>query len=152
MKTYLQAYDLWEVVEMDKDPPPLRANPTLSQMRQHNEECAKKHKPCLALRTEPDIQCRSCKQLGHMETVCKNEFQQQQSAQAQAADGNQPEEEQMFVASCNATNNQAKVSWLIDSGCTNHMAADEDMFKKNDRTCTSEIRLGNGSCIQAKGK
>ncbi|KAL4378524.1 hypothetical protein GQ457_02G043360 [Hibiscus cannabinus] len=30
MKTYLQAYDLWEVVEMDRDPPPLRANPTLS--------------------------------------------------------------------------------------------------------------------------
>ncbi|KAL4323791.1 hypothetical protein GQ457_11G010010 [Hibiscus cannabinus] len=44
MKTYLQAYDLWEVVEMDRDPPPLRANPTLAQMRQHSEECAKKHK------------------------------------------------------------------------------------------------------------
>ncbi|KAL4385320.1 hypothetical protein GQ457_15G022950 [Hibiscus cannabinus] len=44
MKTYLQAYDLWEVVEMDRDPPAMRANPTLAQMRQHSEKCAKKHK------------------------------------------------------------------------------------------------------------
>ncbi|KAL4383145.1 hypothetical protein GQ457_15G008530 [Hibiscus cannabinus] len=44
MKTYMQAYDLREVVEMERDPPPLRVNPTLAQMGQHNKECAKKHK------------------------------------------------------------------------------------------------------------
>ncbi|KAL4385649.1 hypothetical protein GQ457_15G008540 [Hibiscus cannabinus] len=59
----------------------------------------KKHPPCSHCKKtthlekycwfRPDIQCRSCKQLGHMERVCKNKFQQQQSTQAQAADGNQ---------------------------------------------------------------
>lgn len=44
MKTYLQAHDLWNVVLNDTEPPPLRANPTIAQIRQHNEDCAKKYK------------------------------------------------------------------------------------------------------------
>ena len=35
MKAYLQAFDLWEVVERDKDSSSLRANPTVAQMKQH---------------------------------------------------------------------------------------------------------------------
>lgn len=44
MKAYLKAYDLWEVVETGRDPPPLRDNATVAQMKQHSEECAKKFK------------------------------------------------------------------------------------------------------------
>ncbi|TYI05726.1 hypothetical protein ES332_A10G109600v1 [Gossypium tomentosum] len=44
MKTYLQAHDLWNIVENDAEPPPLRANPTIAQIRHHSEDCAKKHK------------------------------------------------------------------------------------------------------------
>ena len=49
MKAYLQAFDLWEVVEADKDPSPLRANPTVAQIKQHSEETAKKFKALSAL-------------------------------------------------------------------------------------------------------
>ncbi|XP_017624601.1 uncharacterized protein LOC108468220 [Gossypium arboreum] len=49
MKTYLQAYDLWSAVENDAEPPPLRANPTVAQMRQHAEETAKKPKAMACL-------------------------------------------------------------------------------------------------------
>ncbi|KAA3481430.1 Retrovirus-related Pol polyprotein from transposon TNT 1-94 [Gossypium australe] len=44
MKTYLQAFDLWEVVKSDAEPAPLRANPTVAQTRQHADERAKRHK------------------------------------------------------------------------------------------------------------
>ncbi|TYI84185.1 hypothetical protein E1A91_D05G346700v1 [Gossypium mustelinum] len=44
MGTYLQVHDLWNVIENDTEPPPLRANLTIAQMRQHSEECSKKHK------------------------------------------------------------------------------------------------------------
>ncbi|KAL4295773.1 hypothetical protein GQ457_09G029240 [Hibiscus cannabinus] len=100
----------------------------------------------------PDIQCRSCKQLGHMEKVCKNKVQQQQNAQAQAADGNKSEDEQMFTTTCYATSCKTNENWLIDSGCTNHMASDESMFKNIDRTCISWIKIGNGQFIEAKGR
>ncbi|GKV39615.1 hypothetical protein SLEP1_g47362 [Rubroshorea leprosula] len=44
MKAYLRAFDLWEVVETDQQPPPLRSNPTLVQIKQHTEEVTKRYK------------------------------------------------------------------------------------------------------------
>ena len=44
MKTYLQAFDLWEVVNSDVEPEPLRANLIVAQIRQHADEKTKRHK------------------------------------------------------------------------------------------------------------
>ncbi|XP_052484500.1 uncharacterized protein LOC128039849 [Gossypium raimondii] len=44
MRTYLQAFNLWEVVNSDAEPAPLRANPTVSHIRQHTDERTKRHK------------------------------------------------------------------------------------------------------------
>ncbi|KAK5846721.1 hypothetical protein PVK06_003018 [Gossypium arboreum] len=44
MKTYLQAFDLWEVFNSDVKPAPLRANPTMAQIRQHADERTKRQK------------------------------------------------------------------------------------------------------------
>lgn len=42
MKTYLQTFDFWEVVEVDKDPFLLRPNLTVVQIKQHSEKSYKK--------------------------------------------------------------------------------------------------------------
>ncbi|KAF2287818.1 hypothetical protein GH714_002823 [Hevea brasiliensis] len=44
MKSYLQAFDLWDSVENNTDPTPLPENLTLAQIKIHNEERAKKYK------------------------------------------------------------------------------------------------------------
>ncbi|KAK5810877.1 hypothetical protein PVK06_026194 [Gossypium arboreum] len=44
MRIYLQAFDLWEVVNSDIEPAPLRANPTVAQIRQHANERTKSYK------------------------------------------------------------------------------------------------------------
>ncbi|XP_017628774.1 uncharacterized protein LOC108471707 [Gossypium arboreum] len=44
MKTYLYEFDLWEVVNSDAEPAPVRANPTVAQIRQHADERTKRHK------------------------------------------------------------------------------------------------------------
>ena len=49
MKAYLQAFDLWEMVETGRDPSPLRANPTVAQIKQHSKEVAKKFKALSAI-------------------------------------------------------------------------------------------------------
>ncbi|RVW80357.1 putative mitochondrial protein [Vitis vinifera] len=39
-------------------------------------------------------------------------------------------------------------SWLVDSGCTNHMTNDQDLFTELDRTTISKVRIGNDrNCI-----
>ncbi|KAH1046108.1 hypothetical protein J1N35_036892 [Gossypium stocksii] len=49
IKTYLQAFNLWEVVNADVESPPLRANPTIAQIRQHSDNRAKKYNVMLCL-------------------------------------------------------------------------------------------------------
>ncbi|XP_040945327.1 uncharacterized protein [Gossypium hirsutum] len=212
MKTYLQAHDLWSVIENDAEPPPLRANPTIAQMRQHAEERAKKHKQRRANRQEenpeaafqakasegssmsakgkkpwhnrkaksgrdeakrvfppcvhckktthsekyywfrPDIQCRKCKQFGHVEKVCKGKPREAALQQARPAEDMQAQEEHVFTATCFVGTTKTSNDWLLDSGCSHHMAADEKLFKGLDRSFHSRIRIGDGKLIEAKGK
>ncbi|XP_052482968.1 uncharacterized protein LOC128036130 [Gossypium raimondii] len=49
MKTYMQAFDLWEVVNSDVEPLPLRANPAVAQIRQHSDDRAKRYKAMLCI-------------------------------------------------------------------------------------------------------
>ncbi|KAL4317995.1 hypothetical protein GQ457_18G017090 [Hibiscus cannabinus] len=44
MKVYLRSLGLWNVVETNEDPPALRANPTLAQLKAYNEDLLKKDK------------------------------------------------------------------------------------------------------------
>ena len=42
MRSYLKSFGFWEFVDQDKQIPPLRANPTIAQMKQHEEEKMKR--------------------------------------------------------------------------------------------------------------
>ncbi|RVW68430.1 hypothetical protein CK203_058354 [Vitis vinifera] len=54
-------------------------------------------------------------------------------------------------ATCFANKSTSK-SWLVDSGCTNHMTNNQDLFRELDRTTISKVRIGNGEYIPVKGK
>ncbi|KAK0571356.1 hypothetical protein LWI29_014639 [Acer saccharum] len=49
MKSYMKAFGLWDYVNEDKQVPPLRANPTIAQMKQHEEEKMKRDKAVTCL-------------------------------------------------------------------------------------------------------
>ncbi|TXG46650.1 hypothetical protein EZV62_011029 [Acer yangbiense] len=49
MKSYIKAFGLWDYVNEDKQVPPLRANPTIAQMKQHEEEKMKRDKAVTCL-------------------------------------------------------------------------------------------------------
>ncbi|KAK0582018.1 hypothetical protein LWI29_020521 [Acer saccharum] len=49
MRSYLKSFGLWEFVDQDKQIPPLRANPTIAQIKQHEEEKMKKEKAVACL-------------------------------------------------------------------------------------------------------
>ncbi|KAA3474201.1 pleiotropic drug resistance protein 3-like [Gossypium australe] len=89
----------------------------------------------------PNIQCKSCKQLGHIE-----------NNQAQTAEDVQTQEEHVFTASCFANSSKVRKNWLIGSGCTHHMASGKGMFRELNTNFVSKVRIGNGEFIEAKGK
>jgi hypothetical protein len=51
-----------------------------------------------------------------------------------------------------STSNSSNDSWLINSGCTNHMKNNQDLFKELDRTAISKVKIKNGDYIDVKGK
>ncbi|KAA8540206.1 hypothetical protein F0562_024231 [Nyssa sinensis] len=89
------------------------------------QHCGKKGHPPFRCWRRPDAKCSKCNQLGHEAVICKEKAQQQE-VDAQVAD--QEDEDQLFVASCFASSSSTE-SWLIDSGCTNHMTNDKELFR-----------------------
>ena len=78
----------------------------------------------------PDVKCEKCNKLGHHVRICKSNLQQ--NNEAQVAD-QQEEEEQLCVATC-FTSSSSTECWLVDSGCTNHMTHDQELFRELDRS------------------
>ncbi|CAL5403595.1 unnamed protein product [Camellia sinensis] len=93
------------------------------------QHCKKTNHPQSKCWWRPDIKCRKCNQLSHIEK----------------------EEEHLFVASCYASKNSNE-HWFVDSGCTNHMTYDKELFKELDRTKISKVKVGNGEFIEVRGK
>jgi len=92
--------------------------------------------------------------MGHIQRVCKNKAAQQAQT-TQVAEQREDEHEELFVAihvdSALAVH-QSTDLWLIDSGCSNHMSPNLDIFKCLDESCTSKVRIGNGDLLAAHGK
>lgn len=42
--------------------------------------------------------------------------------------------------------------WFLDSGCSNHMTSNERILMEIDLTSNSQVKMGNGALVQAKGK
>lgn len=42
-------------------------------------------------------------------------------------------------------------TWLIDSGYSNHMIGEKDLFKSIEPTTNKTIRLGDGKALQVEG-
>jgi predicted aspartyl protease len=83
--------------------------------------------------------------MGHIEKICRSKSEEAKISTEQ-------QEEELFVAACFATSNSSSDSWLIDSGCTNHMTNDHNLFKELDKTIVSKVKIGNGDFNSVKGK
>ncbi|XP_038904297.1 uncharacterized protein LOC120090652 [Benincasa hispida] len=95
----------------------------------------------------PDVNCRS-HLLGHIERFCKEAKTQQQGG---AHVGVHQEEDQLFVATCFSLVTQCD-GWLVDSGCTNHMTSDKELFKDLDKSFKSRVKIENDEYFEVKGK
>ncbi|KAB5515991.1 hypothetical protein DKX38_026639 [Salix brachista] len=112
--------------------------------------CNKEGHPPFKCWRRPDAKCAKCNQLGHEAVICKGKNQQQQQeSSAQIAE--EEDEDQLFVATCFVSETSTE-SWLIDSGCTNHMTNDKKLFKSLMPTEITKVKIGNGDYISVEGK
>ncbi|XP_016715378.1 uncharacterized protein [Gossypium hirsutum] len=97
---------------------------------------------------KPDVKCRRCNLMGHIERFCKEPRNQQQGGTHVAI---KEEDGHLFVVFYFSSSTLYE-SWLVDSGCTNHMNCNEKIFKDLDRSLKSRVRIGNGEYLEVKGK
>ena len=64
---------------------------------------------------------------------------------------NQQQHEQSFIVTSHVTNSCTE-TWLIDSGCTNHMTPELSYFRELDQSYKSKVKIGNGDLVDVKGK
>ena len=91
-------------------------------------------------------QCRNCKRFGHEEKNCRLK------AKHQANFSKEKEEDGNLFYACQAAREEKEDTWYIDSGCSNHMTANENIFRDIDTSIKSQVRLGNGALVEVKAK
>ncbi|CAN1122661.1 Retrovirus-related Pol polyprotein from transposon TNT 1-94, partial [Linum perenne] len=111
--------------------------------------CGKQHSSTRCWR-RPDAKCTKCNQLGHETWLCRNDYENS-AEEAKVADQEEEEEDHLLVASCYASQMSSK-AWLIDSGCTNHMTFNKDLFKDLIPTTQLRVKIGDGTYLPVKGK
>ncbi|KAA8545844.1 hypothetical protein F0562_020705 [Nyssa sinensis] len=107
-------------------------------------------------KNKPKIECRFCKKLGHIEKNCKVKKIRASNKEEQAQHASSTDEQEevpanLFMAS-QTLHYKNKHTWYIDSGCTCHMANNEEIFSKLDRSIKTKVKLGNGQVVEAHGR
>nr|XP_048328422.1 uncharacterized protein LOC125422023 [Ziziphus jujuba var. spinosa] len=104
--------------------------------------CKKKGHTAKIYWWRPNAQCKICKQFSHMERVCRQRNQKQEVRQAHELKELNGEHEHTFTATCNLATT-TKDKWILDSGCTNHMCNNRDLFVKFNSRIATKIRAAN---------
>ncbi|KAK2417002.1 hypothetical protein QL285_039350 [Trifolium repens] len=97
--------------------------------------------------------CRYCKKFGHEEKNCYSKNKHQANFVEEHECGNdQHDYEQYLFYATQDSNDELSNNWYLDSGCSNHMAKDESIFKGIDDSVKVKVRPANGTVIESKGK
>ncbi|KAK0596519.1 hypothetical protein LWI29_016455 [Acer saccharum] len=61
-------------------------------------------------------------------------------------------EDGVFMLACNAKEEEPAGVWYIDSGCSNHVTGDKNVFTFLDESIQSEVKTGDDKKHQVRGK
>jgi len=102
-----------------------------------------------------NAQCYYYNKYGHYERECRAK----QAANGDGKVANYGEEEEygetLFLSmeeTANVAKTKQEETWLLDSGCSNHMIGKGELLSSMDHSYKSSIKLGNNSAIEVVGK
>lgn len=93
--------------------------------------------------------CHYCNKFGHVEKNCR--FKKANQANFSESKNDDDGNENLF-STCLSTLEEKESIWYLDSGCSNHMSRNENIFLDVDTSATPNIKIGNGAIVEGKGK
>ena len=98
------------------------------------------------------IQCHYCQKIGHFAPECRKKQFDMNRQNANFSRENHSENSDSMFITCNSAQESSKEVWFLDSGCSNHMSGNKDMFANIDESVQSEIKLGDDKKVVVMGK
>lgn len=92
------------------------------------------------------VKCYRCHNLGHFQYECPELNKEAHYAEIEE------EDELLLMAYVNLHEAKRSDAWFIDSGCSNHMCANQGMFTSLDTTFVHTVKLGNNTSMKVVGK
>ena len=92
--------------------------------------------------------CDKCHRFGHLSKDCRSCNVQQAN---QMNFQKQNEETHTTFFAYQSTMHQKNKRWLLDSGCSNHMSPEKEIFCNIDSSINTPVKLGNGQLVESKG-
>jgi hypothetical protein len=97
------------------------------------------------------VQCYYCKKFGHFANKCWKKQEDVGKQSAHITNESEDHQNPVFLT-CNVTQESANDILFLDSGCSNHMTSNKDLFSSIDTSIQSEVKLGNDCKVTVNGK
>ncbi|EOY15753.1 Gag-pol polyprotein-like protein [Theobroma cacao] len=98
---------------------------------------------------KPNVECKKCHQQGHVEKVCKNKVKNVMRKLLWLK--SLKLKMRFFFMAKNVDSEEEKNTWLLDSGCSNHLTGCKDNFINLDSSFRTKIEVGNGDFLLILG-
>ncbi|TXG48808.1 hypothetical protein EZV62_024683 [Acer yangbiense] len=92
------------------------------------------------------VECYNCYKLGHFQYEC---LRNETKAHANYMEGN---EEMLLMAYMNDKEASIEELWFLDSGCSNHMCGNRELFSDFKGNFREKVKLGDNSSMDVMGK
>ncbi|XP_068336582.1 uncharacterized protein [Pyrus communis] len=92
------------------------------------------------------IECYNCHELGHFQ------WEYPKKARVSQANFAETKEEMLLMAQVDVKGTEKEYTWFLDSGCSNHMSGNKEVFIEMDDSFRESAKLGNDSSLSVKGK
>ncbi|XP_022023741.1 uncharacterized protein LOC110924002 [Helianthus annuus] len=99
------------------------------------------------------IRCFNCHKLGHTAKFCqqKDERERADNALIHTEDDVDEQDDTMFMI-FNMEETVKSDCWYLDSGCSNHMSGNRELFSHLDESLKKEVRTGDDKWLEVLGR
>lgn len=96
------------------------------------------------------MQCYHCNKFGHFERECR--LKNDNKGRSANYREEEASAEQMLFLSYGQVEKNLQETWLLDTGCSNHMTDKGEMLSSLDHSYKSSIRLGDNKSLTVAAK
>ena len=96
-----------------------------------------------------NVECFSCHKYGHYSSECRNINKEQRASFTRQDD---EEEEHSLLMVTSSDQISSNHTWLIDTGCTNHMCGNKALFTELAESYHTRVKFADDSSIPVMGK